>query len=306
MFAKNLLESDKLKFIFQDENSHHSFNQGSVSKHSLIDGIWNLKSLKDKSNDGITRWKISKKSSSRTSANKNSLAVKEEMKDDVKHKKSFRRKSKNKHFSFKKLASHKISSNESKKTDEDKESTDLDEQTYSAENNVDEDDIENDAVKLSNFVKKKHPNIKNEDKDNENFAMKGSRRKIFEKKNIKKGNQIHLPSPDKVQQEPENTSNFGPRQADYFDEDEAIEWEDAVKHQESKASRKGSTHIVFADRVAEENSTSSNQNKTVNGTRFSNETLINKTKEGMIFIPYEMCIQLNVSLIHIELISIKR
>ena len=287
------MESNNLKFILQDESSHHSFNQGSVSKHSLIDGIWNLKSLNDKPHDGITRWKISKKSSSRTSGNKKSLAVKEEMKD-VKHKKSFRRKSNNKHFSFTKLASRKISSKESKKTKEDEERKDLDEETYYTLNNIDGDDIENDAVKLSNFVKKKHPNIKNDDKDNENFARKGSRRKIFEKKNIEKGNKIHLPFPAKVQQEPENASSFGSRQADYFGEDEATEWEDAVKHQESKALRKGSTHIVFADRVAEENSTSSNQNATVNGTRFSNETLINKTKEGKIFIPDEMRILLNI------------
>ena len=293
---KKLSESDNLKFILQDESSHHSFNQGSVSKHSLIDGIWNLKSLKDKPNDGITRWKISKKSS-RTSGNKKSLAVKEEMKGDIKHKKSFRRKSKNKHFSFTKLASRKISSKERKTTEEDEESKDLDEETYSTLNNIDEDDIENDAVKLSNFVKKKHPNIKNDDKDNESFARNGSRRKIFEKKNIKKGNQIHLPFPAKVQQEPENVSSFGGRQADYFGEDEATEREDAVKHQESKALRKGSTHIVFADRVAEENSTSSNQNATVNGTRFSNETLINKTKEGKTLIPNEMRILLNITII---------
>ena len=280
-----------LLFLFllflQDESNHHSFKGGSSSKHSLLDGIWNLDSMNKKSNDGSTRWKIERKinriskNRSRTSkSDTKSFAVKKEVQNDDKTNKSFFKKSKNKHFSFKTLVKNKKSRKSGRSSGAAIKSMENDEEKSPEVDNFVKDNVKSDAVTLTKFEKKTHPNIIKDDKESKDPGRKNSSFNTFKKINIRKITGSRFPFFDKVKQDRSNKSNFDQIQDDYNGVGEEKDWNDVIESEEIDPLRKSSTHhLVFSERVAEENSTSSNKNATTDTKNLSNITSNNKTKE---------------------------
>ena len=85
---------------------------------------------------------------------------------------------------------------------------------------------------------------------------------------------------DRVKQDRSNRSKFDKIQNDYNGVGEEKDLNDVIESKEIDPLRKASTHhIVFSERVAEENSTSSNKNGTTDTKNLSNNTSNNKTKE---------------------------
>ena len=229
--------------------------------------------MKKEPNGGSTRWKIERKfnkirrnHSKRNDTPTQELAERKDIISDEKVKKSLGKRSKSKNFTFKKSGTHKMPKKTVHNHHKIVNKTENGEQKSSDYENITEEDIKNDAVKLSKFEKKTHPNFITTNKENKDSVGRMPRFDHFRKKSIIRADGMEVPSFDKVKQEFANNSNIDTTSTDLFGVDE-----------ESNAQQKVTTHIVFAERVAEENSTSSNKNATVDNTNLSNETLSNNT-----------------------------
>ena len=90
-----------------------------------------------------------------------------------------------------------------------------------------------------------------------------------------------MPAEERVVQEKFDSRKGGSTQDDYIGAEDEIDLKDISKRQESnKMSEGGSTHVVFADRVAEENSTRANETENTNKTIGADEATDNTTKPG--------------------------
>ena len=243
--------------------------------------------MSQKSSDGSTRWKIERKinrigknRSRKSNSGTKSFAVKKEIQNDGKNKNFLYKKSKKKHLSFKKVLKNKIFGKSGQSSSAAVKNTENEEEKSPEVDDFDKESIKSDAVTLSKFDKKKHPNIIKAGKKSKESGRKSSSFNTFEKKNVRKITDSRFPFFDKVVQDRSNRSSFDQIQDDYNAVDEEKDWKDAIESKETDPLRKASTHhIVFSERVAEENSTSSNKNATTDTKNLSNTTSSNKTKK---------------------------
>ena len=243
--------------------------------------------MNKKSSDGSTRWKIERKinrmskNRSRTSkSDTKSFAVKKEMQNKKKNNKSFFKKSKNKHFGLNILLKNKTSRKSGRSSGAAINSRENDEEKSPEVDNFVKDNVKSDAVTLTKFEKKTHPNILRDDKESTESGRKNFKFDTFKKINIRKDAGSRFPFFDRVKQDRSNRSNFDQIQDDYNGVGEEEDWNDVIESKEIDPLRKPSTHhIVFSERVAEENSTSSNKKATTDTKNLSNTTSNNKAKE---------------------------
>ena len=191
--------------------------------------------------------------------NLDGLAVKEYGKDGTIHQISFNKESSSDHRAFQTLhknKSKKFKGKISKKETENsfrsksKTSEKLDE--------VGDDELHPDAVKMKKFVKKQHPKMKKNYKD-----MKGKQSsKSFDRHQKPRETEL-----EKMQVSQERVVEEKIGDTDYKSKSNLFE-DSPVED----LTNSGSTHVVFSDRVAEENGTITNKTQFSNSTSKSNKT----------------------------------
>ena len=212
------------------------------------------------------------------------LAVKGRSSVTTKHKIEFNKGSRSKHHSFKTLRKHKITKKTSQHNERKLKNKRLKGESSDKLDEIDESKVKKDAVKVSKFVKKQHRKMKEDDRKDEannnnqpldlNSASTGRNEGNGESRQT-------MPAEERVVQEKFDSRKGGSTQDDYVGAEDERDLKDISKRQESnKMSGGGSTHVVFADRVAEENSTRANETKNTNKTMGVDEATDNTTKLG--------------------------